>query len=198
MARARRTAVLTVAALAVAACLSTSLACFGLMGLWKRSLPKMQARKVEYNFDENGKLPGDITRLMNFAHAGDVGGVKELVAAGDAIDEKDKYGWTALRYSVRNGNLDVAAALLECGADANVASDSGRTPLMSAAENGLLEMVELLIGDGGADIMQHDEKGRTAFDMASTAAIRELVAEGQTAGSLTKKQEKKYKTEVPL
>eukprot|EP00490_Sorites_sp_Unknown_P019710 CAMPEP_0114669596 /NCGR_PEP_ID=MMETSP0191-20121206/38298_1 /TAXON_ID=126664 /ORGANISM="Sorites sp." /LENGTH=198 /DNA_ID=CAMNT_0001925561 /DNA_START=56 /DNA_END=652 /DNA_ORIENTATION=+ len=134
-------------------------------------------------------LDSGCTELMKAAYTGDTGKVKELVEKGADINAQDAFGWTAVRYAVRNRQLDSVKTLLDLGADINQASKTGRTPLMSAAGNGLEEMCKLLVEQGDADIMAIDDGGKTAFDLAMRAgpfgsdAIRDLVAGGQTVGA---------------
>eukprot|EP00437_Effrenium_voratum_P033462 CAMPEP_0181460764 /NCGR_PEP_ID=MMETSP1110-20121109/33513_1 /TAXON_ID=174948 /ORGANISM="Symbiodinium sp., Strain CCMP421" /LENGTH=188 /DNA_ID=CAMNT_0023585333 /DNA_START=68 /DNA_END=634 /DNA_ORIENTATION=- len=134
-------------------------------------------------------LEGGTTELMKAAYEGDTAKVEELAGKGVDIDAEDTYGWTAVRYAVRNRQLDSVKKLLELGADINKASKTGRTPLMSAAGNGLEEMCALLVEQGDADIMAMDEGGKTAYDLALRSGpfgsdrIRELVAGGQTPGA---------------
>jgi len=82
----------------------------------------------------------------------------------------------------------VVSLLIDNGADMNLASKTGRTPLMSAAANGHEKICEMLV-EAGADIMMHDETLKTAYDLAmrggrtGSQRIRELVAGGQTPGT---------------
>eukprot|EP00434_Breviolum_minutum_P023567 symbB.v1.2.020789.t1/scaffold1766.1/size102418/8 len=78
---------------------------------------------------------------------------------------EDLYGWTALRYAVRADRVKAAKALIDGGANLNIASQSGRTPLMSAASNGIADMVKLLL-DAGADAKVKNELGYTAYDLS--------------------------------
>eukprot|EP00929_Paragymnodinium_shiwhaense_P011272 TRINITY_DN1167_c0_g3_i1.p1 TRINITY_DN1167_c0_g3~~TRINITY_DN1167_c0_g3_i1.p1 ORF type:complete len:209 (+),score=53.12 TRINITY_DN1167_c0_g3_i1:67-693(+) len=203
--RAPRLAVAAVAALSCAT-VRTAFVTVGGLPTWRTpstTLPTVH--ETALNVAEGNFFPGGVTLLMAKAHEGDVAGLKELLAAQDDINAQDAYGWTALRYAVRSNKRDAAAALLAAGADPNIASSSGRTPLMSAAGNGLLQMVELLVNEGKADLLQHDERGRTAFDVALRAetarreqAILNLVSAGLTGGKLRDVQMKQYSTQVPL
>ena len=107
-------------------------------------------------FDESGALgDGGTTPLMMAAHKGDVDEVKGYVKNGAKLDAQDLYGWTALRYAVRADQVAAAKELIAGGADLNLPSQSGpgteflvfisfhfrRTPLMSAASNGIADMV---------------------------------------------------------
>jgi len=134
-------------------------------------------------------LDSGCTELMKAAYLGEAKKVKDLVEKGEDVNAQDAYGWTAVRYAVRNRQLDSVQALLDMGADVNIGSKTGRTPLMSAAGNGLEEMCKLLVEQGDADIMAADDGGKTAYDLALRTGplgsdfIRDLVAGGQTPGA---------------
>eukprot|EP00066_Takifugu_rubripes_P025840 XP_011615106.1 PREDICTED: ankyrin repeat domain-containing protein 53 [Takifugu rubripes] len=63
--------------------------------------------------------------------------------------------------------------LLEQGADINVKTNSGATPLHLAASEGLLDCVETLI-QAGADILAQDDMGNTPLDWARMGCHREV------------------------
>ncbi|CAE7803216.1 ANKRD11 [Symbiodinium necroappetens] len=131
-------------------------------------------------------LESGCTELMQAAYKGDTKKVKALVDGGADVNQQDAYGWTAVRYAVRNRQLKSTETLLDLGADVNIASKTGRTPLMSAAGNGLEELCKMLVEQGDADIMAGapaaDEGGKTAYDLAlrtgplGSDLIRDLVA----------------------
>ncbi|XP_070711130.1 ankyrin repeat domain-containing protein 53 [Pempheris klunzingeri] len=56
-------------------------------------------------------------------------------------------------------------SLLEHGADINITTDSGATPLHLAASEGLLECTEILV-QAGADVLAQDNMGFTPLDLA--------------------------------
>jgi hypothetical protein len=65
-------------------------------------------------------------------------------------------------------SVSIARLLLEHGARVNARqgrTDRGFTPLMEAAFNGQVEMVELLLGHG-ADPSMKDDDGKSAVDHA--------------------------------
>ena len=64
------------------------------------------------------------------------------------------------------GHCPTVTLLLARGADCNVASTSGVTPLMSAARAGHHDVVETLLGHG-VDVNVGDNKGMTALMLAS-------------------------------
>ena len=55
--------------------------------------------------------------------------------------------------------------MLECGADVNVQTLGGETPLMVAIRNGARNTVRLLL-ERGASVVLKDTAGRTALDCA--------------------------------
>ncbi len=70
--------------------------------------------------------------------------IKELFRAGADICAADVYGKTALHYSLRTGDQDVARYLIKKGADYNRADNEGVTPAMIAAEKGYDNVLELM------------------------------------------------------
>jgi ankyrin repeat protein len=63
---------------------------------------------------------------------------------------------------------EVARLLIEAGADVNATQRHGYTPLHAAAENGDIELIDLLL-DRGARIDARTDDGRTAADIAEKA-----------------------------
>ena len=63
------------------------------------------------------------------------------------------------------GDVEIARALLDAGADVDGRQQAGVTPLMGAAAGGSVELVRLLLG-AGADRSVVDDAGRTAADWA--------------------------------
>lgn len=103
--------------------------------------------------------------------------VKELLnwRANPATQTKQG-GNTPLHYAVDGRSVDTVKALLEKGADPNVASSSGITPLhKAAAVTGLEEMVEAMI-QGGAAPNQKTSVGAVsaARGLANLKASRNL------------------------
>ncbi len=65
-----------------------------------------------------------------------------LIAATSDIDARQGGGWTPLMPASVNGMAEAAAALLEAGADAALASDKGKAAADLAREQGHLLIVE--------------------------------------------------------
>jgi ankyrin repeat protein len=74
-------------------------------------------------------------------------------------------GFTALLYAARDGCYDCVGAMLGAGADVNVPTPEGITPLMLAIDNDHNEVAKLLL-DRGADPNVWDWWGRTALYIA--------------------------------
>ena len=64
-------------------------------------------------------------------------------------------GVTPLHYASREGHIEVAHFLVECGADARAQDNYGTTPLHLASESGHLDIVRFLI-ERGADTRAQD------------------------------------------
>ena len=61
------------------------------------------------------------------------------------MNAKESDGATALYVAIANDKDDVVKALIDKGADVNIADNTGRTPLMVAAEKGLLAITQALL-----------------------------------------------------
>lgn len=92
-----------------------------------------------------------------------------------------------LHSAVAGNHYDVAAKLIEAGANVNAVQADGITPLMGAAQNGNLQIVQLLL-EHGADVNARVDKNAaqfanmTALDFAKqgnhTASIALLESHG--------------------
>lgn len=93
--------------------------------------------------------PYDGTALIAAAHLGHVEVVKRLIAAGAPLDHINNLHWTAVMEAVvlgdgRAKHQAVLKALLDAGADRNLADREGVTPLQHAQARGFLDMIALL------------------------------------------------------
>jgi ankyrin repeat protein len=91
----------------------------------------------------------DGTALIAAAHLGHADVVRTLVRAGAPLDHINNLGWTALIESIVLGDggprhTDTLGALVEAGANVNVADRNGQTPLALARARGYGAMVRLL------------------------------------------------------
>ena len=91
----------------------------------------------------------DGTALIAAAHLGHAEVVKMLIAAKAPLDHVNNLQWTALIESIVLGDggknhTETLRALVEAGADVNIADGSGATPLRLARSRGYREMVAIL------------------------------------------------------
>lgn len=77
--------------------------------------------------------------------------MRDLLAKGVSIEERDHGGWTPFIKSCEAGQLKVAKELFNHGAKVDATSSFGWTALGSAAKNGHLDVVKWLIKKG-ADV----------------------------------------------
>lgn len=120
--------------------------------------------------------------LSRAAIAGDIQAVKDTVKSGENVNDIDKWGWTALMWSVYYGNIPVANWLLEQGADPNIKSKKeygsylpGTTALILAASYNHPDAVEALLKKN-ADANYVDRKGKMAIDYAREYEFDNCVA----------------------
>ena len=102
--------------------------------------------------------------------AGHIEAVKQHLAAGTDVNEKNEWGWTPFHEAATK---DVAELLIAKGADVNAKDDVGWTPLHEATYYGRKEVVELLIAKG-ADVNAKDWEGNTPLDMAMMSGEPEI------------------------
>jgi ankyrin repeat protein len=108
--------------------------------------------------------------LIAAAKAGDAERVRQLIAAGAAIDGTDWAGWTALSWAALLLQEEVATALLGAGADIEHLAPGGRSsgrPLgLAAKKYGGAAMARLLLARGAA-VDGTDQLGRTPLMRAA-------------------------------
>ncbi|UUZ78395.1 ankyrin repeat domain-containing protein [Polaromonas sp. P1(28)-13] len=91
----------------------------------------------------------DGTALIAAAHLGHDGVVRQLIAAGAPLDHVNNLHWTAVIESIVLGNggprhQATLKALIEAGANLQLADRQGNTPLQLAKSRGYDEMVKML------------------------------------------------------
>jgi ankyrin repeat protein len=107
--------------------------------------------------------------------------VRVLVRCGAEVDTRGGVKECApLHMAARRGNLGVAAALLEAGADLEIRDAGGDTPLRRAVNCGKPEMAAFLLAHG-ADPRARGSRGLTPVEAARGAAMRAVLAAGDGA-----------------
>ena len=99
--------------------------------------------------------------IHDAAREGNIEAVKQHIAAGTDVNEKDDSEWTPLYYAVGEGRNEIAKLLIAKGADVNVKGKFGGTPLHLATTK---EIAGLLIAEG-ADVNAKDERGKTLIEL---------------------------------
>lgn len=101
--------------------------------------------------------------------------VHALARAGADVNAQERIKHcTALHMAARRGNVAVAEALLDCGADREARDKQGETPLHRAVKCGKAEMVAFLLSRG-ANIYAKGKKGLTPWQLARGANMRQLL-----------------------
>jgi len=107
--------------------------------------------------------------------------VDTLVRQGAEINAADALGDTALHTAAACGHKDIVARLLQCGADVNVKSASGKSPsfkgmrpLHAVVEKAPEEVFSSLL-DLKCDANETDDLGQTALHLAARAGRTQLV-----------------------
>ena len=81
---------------------------------------------------------------------------------------------TALHMAARRGNVPVAEALLDCGAEIEMRDKLGDTPLHRAVKCGKTNMVAFLLSRG-ADVQAEGKRGMTPLQVARGASMKQLL-----------------------
>eukprot|EP00274_Cyanoptyche_gloeocystis_P003547 CAMPEP_0196652872 /NCGR_PEP_ID=MMETSP1086-20130531/2334_1 /TAXON_ID=77921 /ORGANISM="Cyanoptyche gloeocystis , Strain SAG4.97" /LENGTH=153 /DNA_ID=CAMNT_0041983687 /DNA_START=17 /DNA_END=478 /DNA_ORIENTATION=- len=87
--------------------------------------------------------------IWTAAASGHIGRVQTLLQGGTDPNSTDEYGYTALHYAARLGDVRLVELLLQHGAQVDPVTKAGKsTPLHRAAFCGHLEVVKILIKAG--------------------------------------------------
>ena len=108
------------------------------------------------------------TPLMLAAEQGHLRTVQALLnAPAININAKNPHGVTAVYIAVQHGKDDVVKALINKGADVNIADNDGWTPLMFSAQEGHLTTVQALLSVPAININAKNLHRKTALHEAA-------------------------------
>jgi len=93
-------------------------------------------------------MANDSNALVLAVSSGDVGKVKELIAAGVPVNQQDSSGDLPITDAAQRGRPELVKLLLQAGANVNATTKSKRSALMWAAEGGHADIVEVLLAAG--------------------------------------------------
>jgi ankyrin repeat protein len=97
------------------------------------------------------------------AIANDVALINRLLAAGAAVDGRDRAKRTALLAACRANAVAAAQALIAAGADVNAKDNIRDTPFLFAGAEGRLEILRTILATGRADLKDTNRYGGTAL-----------------------------------
>ncbi len=92
--------------------------------------------------------------------------LKTLSIPASVLNKQDKFGYAPLLIACATDKAEIAALLIDKGAQVNQASHDGKTALMFAADHGRLALVKKLLARG-ARINAQDKMGYTALFYAA-------------------------------
>lgn len=123
---------------------------------------------LERNADVNARDSRLATPLMHAAANKNTSSqvAQRLIDAGAKVGVTDKYCRSALHCAVREGNVDIAHALMANEADVNQLDGFRCSPLITAIQNNHIEAVKTLI-EHGADVNSGNYNGRTPLMLAA-------------------------------
>jgi len=125
--------------------------------------PSVQ-RLLEAGAKPDRASPDGVTPLMEGVRSGNPGVVAHLMAAGADVRARSARGLTVLHFAAAS-SVDVLRGLLAEGLDLDAVDDRGRTPAMSVARTGRLDLL-LLLESAGADLTRVDHAGWSVLDHA--------------------------------
>jgi uncharacterized protein len=115
-------------------------------------------------------------QLLRAAARGDTDRVAALLQRGADVNCSNEVRQSPLLKAAEYGWPRTALQLLRCCADANHADRRGSTALHYAAHRGHAGTVEVLVGDGGADVARRNRFGFAPLHYAAAAGRDEAAA----------------------
>lgn len=121
-------------------------------------------------------------RLVRSAAQGDGAEMRACLSEGASASHVDRYGFTALMHSAKEGHVAASRLLVQSGADVNVAhAEDGATALHLAACGGEPQCLGLLL-EAGADPTLRMQDGSTAPMLAAMVGLKSALRIFSTHG----------------
>jgi len=138
--------------------------------------PALSAMLLAAGADPNAAIMSGETALMEAARRGNVETVRALLTGGaDPNAKENNAGSTALMYALTQRQAGVVEELIKNKADVNLASKSGFTPLMFAAQKNDVDSGRILLKAGAKVNAAQPKSGLTALIVASAMALPQTV-----------------------
>lgn len=112
--------------------------------------------------------------LLTAAERGNYQALRDALRDGQAINQRNSSGRTALMIASEKGHLNIVRELLYQRASVDLTDDRGNTALMYAASVGQTEIAGLLIREG-ANVNTRNNDGETAFILAASGGQSRMV-----------------------
>ena len=114
-------------------------------------------------------------RITDAARRSDTAAVRRLLGQNVDVNEAQGDGMTALHWAAYNDDVEIAKLLIAGGANVRVAiRNRALTPLILAASNGSVSVIQPLLG-AGADANTRTVEGATALMMSAASGSVEAV-----------------------
>jgi ankyrin repeat protein len=128
-------------------------------------------------FDPGGVGPRGLNRLRVAVMLGSADMVRLLIdQSADVNAASPRDGRVALLWAAQKGHLEIAAALVNAGADVNRIDEAGIAPIQWAVENGHVDVVSALIDAGARLDLREESSGQTLLHRVSIYGHADIAA----------------------
>ena len=130
---------------------------------------------LEADADPNICTKGETSPLMTAINKGHLKIVESLIQKGANVNYQDRENWSVLFSACLSGNEEIVDRLLNANADPNICTEEDKkSPLMIASQMGHISIIKKLL-QAEADINKEDSEGHTAFQIAMTNGMDEVL-----------------------